>query len=143
MICTQCGAAVEEGLSTCPRCFTPITKPGLFRRLLNALFASRLITVKTVIRAETKEQITVPDPATGQPRVFHSLDEVPPEIRAKFQESLTTSQANFSFTYRSPDGKEQTFHSLEEMPANVRTMYEQVILPEMRRISPKQGQETT
>ena len=139
MICSQCGTAVDDGLSTCPGCFTPISTPGLFRRLWNALFSQGAGTVQTVIRGEATERIAVPDLITGQQRVFHSMSEVPPDIRAKIEEAWASKRADLSFTYRGPDGKEQTFHSLEEMPPKVRTIYEQVILPEMWRNSGKKG----
>jgi hypothetical protein len=95
--------------------------------------------VQTVIRGEATERIAVPDLITGQQRVFHSMSEVPPDIRAKIEEAWASKRADLSFTYRGPDGKEQTFHSLEEMPPKVRTIYEQVILPEMWRNSGKKG----
>jgi len=64
-------------------------------------------------------------------REFHSLDEMPPDIRARAEAALSemrtqglTSMRQEQFTISDSDGNVRTYNSLEEMPPEVRRRIE-------------------
>ena len=68
--------------------------------------------------------------AAGNERIYHSLDEMPPEIRAAFEQTETqtkmTGQKTVStFKVQDAAGNERIYHSLDEMPAEIRAAFEQ------------------
>jgi len=61
-----------------------------------------------------------------QKQVYHSMDELPPDVRARVEElrdagGIGTSQ---TITFRDSSGNEQTYHSPDEMPPEIREIYE-------------------
>lgn len=135
MDCWKCGAEIPEGQNVCPRCYAPVRKPGLLSRLLGSLFQGsareRAPAGGHIERFDSNvlrrvQRIRVADPITGEERVYQSLDEVPPEIRARI-EALRSGegqvQARQTFTFRDESGNERTYHSVEEMPPDVRAIY--------------------
>jgi len=136
MFCPQCGERLEEGRPDCPVCFTPVQKPGLLRRLWDFLFKADIPkwTAGTLVAGKAITNITLVDRTTGKRQVFDSLNALPPEIRAKFEEAQALNRIdsrNLSFTFQGVDGQAQTYHSVEEMPADVRAAYEELVLPEI------------
>lgn len=79
-------------------------------------------------------QITSHSPRT-QKRVFTSLEDVPPELRARFEQLKTEADRrggsgmvsnvseNITITQ---NGETRTYHSVDEMPPELRARYEQV-----------------
>jgi hypothetical protein len=107
----------------------------MLARLLRLFFGAGRAGVRTILRTETHQKFTVLNKATGKREVFRSLEEMPPELQAKFQAAQATgknARRHVSFTFRGPDGREHTYHSVDEMPAHLRVMYEQFVLPELR-----------
>jgi len=65
----------------------------------------------------------------GQRRVYHSLEEVPPEMRARieeFQARAAAGQDKQTFTVTDASGKKRTYHSLDEVPPELRAVIEKV-----------------
>jgi len=140
MFCPECGADVEEAQENCPQCCTRIRQRGLLGRLWDFFSAAKpraglTGTTRTVIRTSKVERFTLEDKTTGERRVFNSPDELPPELRARFDEALAQRQnvsSAFACTFKGPDGQQQTYRSLDDMPPGVRAIYEQFVLPEIR-----------
>lgn len=137
MYCQQCGTEIPEGQNVCPGCYAPVSKPGLLRRILGALFG-RMVTRAgagdaftrraDVTLVENRTRIEITD-ADGGKRVYNSLDEAPPEIRAKieaFRSGADAGQPSQAFTFRDASGQERTYHSVDEMPPEVREIYERI-----------------
>ena len=137
-MCQQCGAEIPEGQNVCPGCYAPVRKPGLLSRLLGSLFKPRRTgpplygsgggpAERRVVRRVQK--IRIKDGATGEERVYDSLDDLPPEIRERIEAMRADGgpgRAQRTFTFRGADGQERTYHSVEEMPPDVRAVYERL-----------------
>jgi hypothetical protein len=81
--------------------------------------------------------------STGEPIVtrqtFRSADEVPPHLRARFEEMRAAAQehgaqpgrplqsTSQTFAYRDEQGRMHTYSSLDEMPPQIRTRYEAML----------------
>lgn len=139
MNCTSCGAEIPEAQNVCPACYTPARKPGLLRRIIDGLFGrfsstGRVTggaTYRTEIRiARPQQTIRVKDDTTGDDRVYHSLDEVPPEIRARIEATMTGASAGNvrrKLTFRdAATGQEHTYNSVDELPPEFRAIYERM-----------------
>ncbi len=132
MNCPECGNPVAEEERFCRKCYTIIEPPSLWRRFL-AMFQPTIKTrdVQIIKKVVTKQEtVTYTDPQ-GQRHVYHSLEEVPPELRAKIEaaraEALKKGQGTSqTFTVRDASGIEHIYHSLEEMPPYIRAMVEQI-----------------
>ncbi len=128
MVCSKCGAEIPEGQEACVVCLTAIARPGLLTRFFHwfRLAASppttaRRSTVRVVIRGAT----------TGKQKVLRSLADVPPDIRAKIEDTLAgirESSVVRTFTVRDAAGREQTYRSADEMPPAIRAAYERSLV---------------
>ncbi len=138
MYCQKCGAEIPAGQNVCPKCYTPVRGSGLFGRLLGWLFGRRSSAplpgppgtgrMQTNVVRRT-EHIQLTDATTGEKRVYHSLDEVPPEIRERIEALRAEgggAQTQQTVTFRDGTGREQTYHSVDEMPPDVRAIYERI-----------------
>ncbi len=154
MNCPDCGYPVEKSASFCPKCFAPIEPPGFWQRFLSLFRGGRsrrdrIVDVKQDIIVDVTDE-------QGRQHEYHSLDEVPPEVRAEIEKlkaepwkevSRFSSADGFTkkivrekrlSTYKIVDesGKEQIYHSLEEMPPELRAAIE-----EAERTNPAPGSE--
>jgi hypothetical protein len=143
MNCPDCGNPVEKQAQYCPKCFARIEPPTFWRKLL-WFFQSTgeprqpIINIKKTVSVNTTDE-------DGQHHEYHSLDEVPLELRKEIEEleseglketfrssssdGLTTeiiSRKTASlFKVKDGEGNERTYHSLEELPPDIRAAFEQ------------------
>ena len=143
MNCAECGNPVEKDAQFCPKCFARIEPPGLWQKFISLFQGTTrpnrpLIKIKKTITIKTTDK-------DGQQHEYHSLDEVPPELRAEIQkaqaealkETLRSSSSNglvseiivkkttSIFKVKDATGNEHTYHSLDEMPPEIRSAWEQ------------------
>src|SRR5207237_504333 len=111
-----CGARVEEGQENCPACRTRMRKPGWLQRLLTFLTAGPRPrgagTARTVVCINETAKVSFLDKTTGHRQVFHSLEELPPELRTMIRQAQDPDQGTstgFALAFRGPDGELQTF----------------------------------
>ena len=140
MNCPECGNTVLKTDQFCSKCYARLAPPGLWRKLLSLfqpVVQSRqsrpIIDIKKTLTVETVGE-------DGQPHQYHSLDEVPPAMRAeveKLQSEMMKSQASpsteagekpkrtsvifsmkGSVVYKTKDatGQERIYRSLDEVP---------------------------
>jgi ribosomal protein L40E len=93
--CRSCGADLPVGAGRCPACRALVKRPGLFQRLLGGLNISFSVNTRPDtdtdtpsgihIKTSVRTNIKILDPKTGAVKEYHSLDEVPPDIRAKIE----------------------------------------------------------
>ena len=149
MNCPECGSPVVESDRLCPRCCARIERPSLWRRFLS-LFRGEAKRGRPVVNL--KKSVTIKTVgASGEKHEYHSLAEVPPEIRSEIEaleaeakqgkdnelSFMETSQGQDVFrskfirrqsvsTYKitDPSGAERIYHSLEEMPPELRAAIE-------------------
>jgi hypothetical protein len=127
MQCPKCAAQIPDGEEYCRQCFTPVERPGWWRRFCDWLF-ERPVQYR-VGGCSSVQWFGRIDPATGQSRTIDSLDNIPPEIRAQLedlQRKAVTGVGEMSFKFRDFSGQEHEYKSLEEMPPEVRGLFEQV-----------------
>jgi len=153
MNCPECGHPVGETDQFCSKCFARLKPPGFWRKFLSLFQSagpSRL--ARPVINIERKVTIkTVGE--DGQPHEYHSLEEVPPGLRAKIEKlesdamkeqgqsvSFTETSATGNVTksrivsrksfqvYQIKDatGQERIYHSLDEVPWEKRSQIEKL-----------------
>ena len=84
--CPECGIPVEPEAHFCPKCFARIEPPGLWRRFLSRFKSvgkpagqPRLVNLKKNVTIKTTDE-------TGVKHEYHSLEELPTELRAKLEE---------------------------------------------------------
>ncbi len=149
MNCPDCGNPVEKEAQFCPKCFARLEPPSLWRRFLS-LFQAAGKPRGPIIDITKSVTIKTTDEA-GQQHEYHSLEEVPPELRAELEklesealredfryssssaDGLTTKvisqksgQKNVSiFKVTDAEGNERIYHSLEELPPEIRAAFEQ------------------
>jgi hypothetical protein len=145
MKCPDCGNPVEKEAQFCPKCYARIEPPTFWQKLVGffqgpATPRRPLITIKRTVSIKTDKD--------GQHHEYHSLDEVPSELRKEIEEletkglkeglrssssdglrtNVTTkfiSEKTVSlYKVRDAAGNEHAYHSLEEMPAEIRTALE-------------------
>src|SRR5579859_2022297 len=138
MNCPNCGNPVEQTAAFCPKCFVGIAPQGWWQR-----FLSRLRTASKPARPIVHVEQTVTIKTTdeqGQQHEYHSLDDVPPEVRAEI-EKLQSKPWKETFRSTSPDGStletlsqktlstfkitdeagnERIYNSLDELPPEIR-----------------------
>ena len=144
MKCPDCGNPVQPDAQFCPKCYARIEPPGLWQRLLwliqGLITPSRpLIKVHKTVTIKTTDQ-------QGQQHEYHSLAEVPPEMRAEvetlesealkdtfrssskpgFTATITTEKSVSLFRVKDASGKERVYHSLEELPPEIRAAVERI-----------------
>ena len=139
MQCSKCSADIPDAQDYCSQCFTAVERPSWWTRLWRSLFEDPSPRVQ--VSFTSCQRIEFVDPTTGQHRVVHSLDQVPPEIRAHFEElqrQALQGNCKGSFHVRDLSGIEHTYNSLDEMPPEVRNLFEEV-----RRLGPNAPGATT
>jgi hypothetical protein len=150
MNCPGCGNTVAETDQFCSKCFARLEPPGFWRKFLS-LFQSAgqsrppiVVNIKKTVSIKTVDK-------DGERHECHSLDEVPPEMRAEFEklesEVMKEKGQAVSFTETSPtrnavtsgliskqsvsvfrikdaSGNERIYHSLDELPPDIRAQFE-------------------
>jgi hypothetical protein len=149
MACPECGNLVAVTDQFCPKCFARLEPPGLWRKFLSLFQTAHaprrpLITIKKTVDIRTTDK-------DGVKHEYHSLDEVPPEMRDEIKklesEALTGRGRSTSITessregnaisshtlikqnvsiYRIKDaaGNERVYHSLDGVPPEIRRAIE-------------------
>lgn len=149
MNCPQCGTAVAVTDQFCSKCFARLEPPGLWRRFLSLFqFAGQsrphVLNIKKTVTIKTVGE-------DGQPHEYHSLDEVPPAMRAEIEklesEVMKEKGDSMSFAETSPmgnaitsgiikgksvsvfkikdaSGNERIYHSLDQLPPHIRVLVE-------------------
>jgi len=149
MACPVCGNVVAATDQFCSKCFARLEQPTFWRRLaswfqsafkpgLHTLVAKRNVSIQTVSKR-------------GEKHAYHSLDEVPPELRAQFEKLQSEAAKELGaelpsaivskdaptpgivvrkeirvFKFKDASGQEQVYHSLEEMPPEKRALFEKL-----------------
>ena len=133
MYCSNCAAEIPDGHTSCLQCFTPLRKHrALLARFLAWLFHSPFgprLTLPQSTLVHRLEHIEITNPATGDRQVFHSLDDLPPDVRANLDALRATAQPaviHHTLTFRDPSGVEHTYDSPDQLPPEVRAVYEQI-----------------
>ncbi len=139
MNCSQCGLHIPEGAQTCPSCRAAVRRPGFLERLFGRRTAAppppapRQVIQRTEIKEEQFQIVN----AAGQPQVYHSLDEVPPELRPKIEEALRAAASGAApgrkvrISVKDASGQERTYDSVEDMPPELRAAYERARQPRL------------
>src|SRR2546425_12682068 len=88
-----------------------------------------VITKVTEIRTES---IQVQDPHTGQVTTYGSLDEMPPDIRAKIEQARASAgpmvgASHTKIVFKDASGTTHTYDSPEQMPPDIRVIYERAL----------------
>ena len=147
MNCPDCGHEVVSEAQYCPKCFTRVEPPTFWQKLLR-LFRSTDAPRRPIIHIQKTVSIKTTD-KDGQYHEYHSLDEVPPELRKEIEKLaseglkepfrssssdglttkittkiLSTKKASL-FKVKDAEGNERTYHSLEELPPEIRAAFEQ------------------
>lgn len=97
--CRKCGAELPDGAGRCPACLAIIKPPGFFQRVRDAFKGAVQINVartdtpasapglhinfKTTVKCTYK----IRDPKTGEFKEYHSLDDVPAEVRKQIEQA--------------------------------------------------------
>jgi len=132
-LCQKCGAEIPEGSPVCRSCFEPIKSEGFLTRLVRLLGggtakAKTLTVAGTPVKIHTTERIKIRNPLTGELHEYHSLDEVPAELREqvrKAREAAASVKGANLITVTDSEGKVQTYHSVDELPPELRALYQQ------------------
>src|SRR5207247_8399948 len=124
MNCPKCATEVPSDYTYCPQCFTPVEQPGPWKRLFRWLFGGTTTKYQVnQVKFSAVQRIDTVDPATGQPKVVNSLEEVPAELRPQFEEmrqKVLSGEAKGNFVVRDFSGQERTYQSVAEMPPEIR-----------------------
>jgi hypothetical protein len=139
MNCPECSNPIEKGAQFCPKCYARIEPPGLWRRFLS-LFENQgkprrsVITFKKTVNIKTVGK-------DGERHEYHSLEELPPQLRAEIEKlesdaekevlggdpstrKIITTKTSSVIRVKDASGKETTYHSLEELPPDIRAALE-------------------
>lgn len=137
--CPNCGWRVLDPETTvCGGCGESLPgreRAGLLARLIGWLSAARSTRRESFgrrkqIRMSCDTKFSWIDPITGRQQTATRLDELPPEIRERFEELRRKAiqdgppSSGSRYTVRDSSGREQTYHSLEEMPPEIRRLFE-------------------
>ena len=147
MNCPECGNTVAVTDQFCSKCFARLEPPGFWRKLFLSLFQvantpqGRILNIKKAVTIKTVGE-------DGEPHEYHSLDEVPPGMRAeieKLESEVLKNEASPSaetvektevtpriiskksvsvFKIKDASGNERIYHSLDEMPPDIRALAE-------------------
>src|SRR5437667_9954656 len=85
MNCPHCGNELLSDQEICPTCFQRVKRPGFWARLFGRQSQPSASRVIKVTEFKKTEIVTQKD---GERRADHSLDEVPPEMRATVADFL-------------------------------------------------------
>src|SRR5215831_8416925 len=108
MNCPDCGEPLEPNAQFCPKCFARIESPGFWGRLFSVFKSPGkprrpILKIQKTITIKTKDK-------DGQEHEYHSLNEVPPEMREEIQK-LESEALTESLKSSSSDGLTTTFSS--------------------------------
>ncbi len=100
MNCPACGTPVEKDTAFCAKCYARIEPPSLWQRFLRLFQATGkprrpLITITKTISVKTTDN-------NGQHHDYHSLEELPPELRAEVEKLQSERQWKVSVPPRQP-----------------------------------------
>jgi hypothetical protein len=143
MNCPDCGELLEKDAQFCPKCFARIEPPSFWGKVFS-LLTSRKKPRRPLIRIQKTISIKTTD-KDGRQHEYHSLDQVPSEIRAEIEKaesegfkdvlkssssdgrttSISTHKTISVFEVKDSSGNERVYHSLEELPPEIRTAIEQ------------------
>lgn len=144
MTCPECGNVVAVTDQFCSKCYARLEPPSLWQKLSSLFqFATRPgprgVNLKKTVTFKTMGK-------AGERQVFHSLDEVPPELRTEFEKlqsevmrgrGIASPPTGISQTgqaippviigektvsmYKLKDaaGNERVYHSLDELPPEI------------------------
>jgi hypothetical protein len=150
MNCPECGNQVGDSDPFCPKCCACIEPLSLWRTFLSlfqraARPGPHIVNIKKSVTIKTVGR-------DGEHHEYHSMDDVPPEIRSEIEaleeeakkekgnelsvtetsqtaDAITSSiirRKNVSvFKFIDASGVEHIYHSLDEMPPEIRTAIEQ------------------
>lgn len=109
--CRKCQGLVEPDQAFCTRCFTPVRKPSMLRRVFGGVInwiggrtgvpdipgvgvrdRDGIMRTSTNITLRISERFTIHDADTGQTREYSSIDQLSPHLRAQVEAAL--EQAN-------------------------------------------------
>ena len=129
MNCPDCGNPLEKGAQFCPKCFARVPPPSLWRRFLS-LFQTTGQPSRCVVNLNKTVSVKTTDEDCQQ-HEYHSLDELPPELRAEvdkleagaLKESVKSERTIIS---RTIDGQRHKYHSLDELPPELRAEVEKL-----------------
>jgi hypothetical protein len=140
MNCPDCANPLEEDAQFCPKCFARIEPPTFLQKLVG-FFQGKAPPRRSVIKLKKTVTIKTTD-KDGQRHEYHSLDEVPAELRSQIEkleseglkEGLSSSSGLTSkiigkksisvFKVKDASGNEHTYHSLDELPPEIRAVWE-------------------
>src|SRR5690242_6829493 len=100
MTCPDCGSPVENQAQFCPKCFARIEPPTFWQKILR-LFQDRNPARRPMITI--KKSVSITTDKDGQHHEYHSLNEVPPELRQEI-EKLESEAVKQSLSSSSTDG---------------------------------------
>jgi len=141
MNCPECGESVEQNAQFCPKCFARIEWPGFWRKVLS-LFQSSLKPSRPIVKINKTIIIKTTD-KDGQKHEYHSLAEVPPDMRAQIQKleseafkqpivsstsdgfEIRSEKSVSVFRVKDASGNERVYRSLDELPPEIRAAIEQ------------------
>ena len=126
MKCPRCDQPIGDTDTSCPHCSAPLKRPGFLQKLL-ALFRSPGKSTVHVTKTVTVKKLNIVTNTRGERHEYHSLEELPPELRATVQDALngvTAGKALKTYKVRDASGQEHIYSSLEEMPKELRALVE-------------------
>ena len=129
MKCPRCAQPIDERDTCCPHCSVLLKRLGFFQKLLAFFGSSRGKPTPRVTKNVTVRELNIVTNARGERHEYHSLEEVPPELRTVLQDALSESTSGKplkTYKVRDASGNEHTYHSLEEMPHEIRALIERV-----------------
>jgi hypothetical protein len=147
MNCPDCGNPLEKEAQYCPKCFARVEPPTLWRKLLRYFQSTNeprqpIINIKKTVSINTTDK-------DGQRHEYHSLDEVPLELRKEIEQleseglkerfrssssdgrttkittKIVSTKTASVFKVKDAEGNERVYHSLEELPPDIRAAFEQ------------------
>jgi hypothetical protein len=149
MVCPKCGNVVAVTDQFCSKCYERLERPSFWRRL-SAWFRSALKPGMHTMVIRKNANFETIDPQNAR-HVYHSLDEMPPDVRGKFEKLESEMKKDMEavqlpsdiskdlpqpghivrkttqvFKIKDAKGKEQVYHSLDEMPPETRALFEKI-----------------
>lgn len=139
MACPACGNVVAVTDQFCSKCYAPLEPPTFWRRL-GSWFRSALKPGPHVLISKKNESFKIIS-RQGEKKVYHSLEEVPPEFRAELEKLQAEVKSGLKvestskfivrneiqeFRFKDASGEERVYHSLDEMPPEQRALIEKM-----------------